>query len=222
MGIISFLGFLACLLVFILLGSLCARYVIRFANIQSINNRKITLVIVNLVVIAAVWGIFNYPQIVRQQKMNAISADCGWKVYRTVKDVDGVFIASQAGEEAGADSSFFLEIYPQVEYAAANGEIQRLSRDRKPAETAIRRTFKYGFRTKSEILENGIERTRKTLLDFDKPDILAENVQYQFVDSQNPDLKSSLLFFVSYHPEGCGWVDATEAERRYRSVLQPK
>jgi hypothetical protein len=181
----------------------------------------------SLLIAVPIWVAFNYGNIKRQREMNAVARDCGWRVYKTISSIEGVYIEPLHNNSPYSIArGFYLPIYSAVQYPDGGEGVTELKRTSANAvETSSKvseRTFRYGFRTTEARVGHDIMRLKHTVLDFDSGDILAENVSYAFDDTHQLDLKDLLLVFVAYHPTGCGWMGAVEEEARFRAVLQPR
>lgn len=217
MGLIAIAGILACLM---LVGgvSVALRYLF--------NGRasRASVIGISLLIAGLGWAAFNFRNVNRQRDINAVMKDCGWKVYKTVAGVDGIYIESGQQRPAFDSAAAYLTMYPAVQYSLGEAGVQELRRS--PGKMDERRsldqrTFRYGFRSSAELVRNDVRRETTTFLDFDTGEILAEDIMYFFDDHHAVGLKDLLLVFVTYQNHGCGWIGSPEREARFHSVLQP-
>jgi len=223
MGLVALFGFLVCTSVVFSMSAGVAFLTTKLFKFENVTARRICFASIALGVPAAIWTVFNFQNLYRQHELNAVMTGCGWNAYKTISDVEGVFLDSETEKLDALKSGYFLELYPAVEYRHGKEVIRRKHNafGKVESETLSQRTFRFGVRTTSEVLQNNIQRQKIEIVDFDSQDTLAENVSYSLNDRKQTQLKDLLLAFVTYHPKGCGWMSG-QPDDRYMSVLQPR
>lgn len=101
MGLIAAFGFIICFGVLFDISRRCATWATRLANVESPSTRRRLFASTFLSVAVLGWLIPNFGNIRDQWEMNKVSADCGWKEYKLVEQVDGIYFEDTPGNPPG-------------------------------------------------------------------------------------------------------------------------
>ncbi len=224
-GLLALAGLIACVVVFIGVGALAATITIRAVNMRTTLGRWSLWATVFVSTVVACWLFPNYDGIRDQLELNRVSGDCGWRQFKRVKGVEGVYSEARSDGPPDEDAATLLEIYPVVEYLRGDGKVVRVSKDRTALEKPIEvtgRTYRFGFKRSRERLGDVVDRFKDTIYDFEANEVLAENVHYTFRESRRDSLGAIMFAFVAFRRSDCGGMYRDTWRDRFRSVLVPK
>jgi hypothetical protein len=171
-------------------------------------------------------AVINIKGLASQLMMEGVSRDCGWTEYKAGNQVDGLYLETVGYESwRGVSTDASFDAYPVVELNY-NGEITRNLTHAKTGDGSLKiehRTLRYGVRSRREHASPNIVRIENDLMDFDKEDVLAKEIKYDFIKEDDGlwSTKNLIYFFVNFHPAGCGRLSTSESTKRFMHVLQP-
>lgn len=205
--------------------------------LRSIPFGKLLLYPAYVAVFALVWYLPNRSALKEQERIDTVTAQCGWTVNRSVKITDGVFVESRDGPRWDD----FRYMYPSVEHQVSPDEFIRTFAPRlqypvreknsstvhysyvdlpeKPDQHSNHRTLKYGIRYTDAVVAERIKKFERTILDFDSNEVLAKHIQYEYKPHNSQSLFGLAFALVTYQPHGCGAELGLDNDLGYQRVL---
>ncbi|MDR3481120.1 MAG: hypothetical protein P4L91_10440 [Burkholderiaceae bacterium] len=195
---------------------LCAALValIVWITIRSTIVRCATWCIGTILLCATVWCYMNRDALFDQLTLYQGYDDCGWREYKTIKNIDGIYIDSYFLDATQQAREIFAKYYPAIEYDQNESVMHQdkfgLS------DTQSQRKFRYGVRFIKNVAEKKFLRTETDFVDFDSNEIIAKDVTYSIKENENT-FWTIFFLFVQYHAS-CG---AGHEVEHYTHAFQP-